>query len=103
MTYCLFPHTGTLSYVSGADTYDADGYRTKGTLSTIHVHCDIQAVKGGFVIGSRGDRVDYSFNVFCPKLNTIFPDTEGLRFGFNGATYQVIRIENLTKHTEFQI
>uniref|UniRef100_A0A6M3L761 Uncharacterized protein n=1 Tax=viral metagenome TaxID=1070528 RepID=A0A6M3L761_9ZZZZ len=103
MTYKLYPHTGTLSYVSGANTYSADGYETKGTLTTIHIYCDIQPVKGRYVVGRDGDRVDYAFDVFCPKLNTIFTDDQGLRFGFNGATYQVVRIQNYTKHTEFQI
>lgn len=64
MTYRLYPHTGTLMFISGANTYNTNGYRTKGTLSTIHFYCDIQPARGRYVVGRDGDRVDYSFDVF---------------------------------------
>ena len=103
MTYKLYPHTGTLVYVAGTVTYDTAGYKTQGTLATICVHCDIQHNVRGYTIGRDGDVISYSYKVFCPMLNTAFTDTRGLRFGFDGSSYQVLDITNYTKHTEIII
>ena len=103
MTYKLYSHTGTLSYISGADTYTSTGYKTVGTTTTIHVFCDIQPVSGRYVIGRDGDRIDYSYRVYCPALNTVFTDRQELKFGFNGTSYTVVDITNYTKHTEIKI
>ena len=103
MTYKRYPHTGTLLYVSGANTYSATGYRTQGTVATIDMYCNIQVNTGGYRVGRDGDSVNYRYQVFCPLLETVFADTKGLSFGFNGASYQVIDITNFTKHTEIII
>lgn len=102
MAYKRFPNTGTLFYF-GAGTYTALGYFTPPTVTTIHIHCNIQPNRGTQVAGQSGDSVTYRFDVSCPKITTVFTDLQGLQFGFNGASYQVLRIHNYTKHTEFQI
>lgn len=102
MTYKRFPNTGTLLYAN-APTINTLGYRTQGTLTTIHVHCDIQPSGGRYAVGRDGDKVLYNYLVICPKITTAFNDTVGLRFGFNGASYTVVDIHNYQKHTEIVI
>ena len=102
MTYKRYPDTGTLMYY-GAGTYSVTGYKTQGTLTTITVACNIQPNKGSYLTGLSGDSVKYRYDVFCPKITTVFAETTGLKFGFNGSTHQVLQIHNYSKTTEFQI
>lgn len=103
MTYQRWPHTGTLAYITGAVTYNTQGYRTVGTKTSLGIHCNVQPNKASMVRGTGGDSVVYRYDVSCPLLVTTFVDTQGLEFKWNGTTYRVIDLMNFQEHTEFQV
>lgn len=102
MAYKRYPHTATLGYFKTGHQSTL-GYWSNGTLATIHVHCNIQPKVGGFIAGTNGDQIPYSYNIFCPILSLEFATTTGLKIQFNGTTHLVVQAFNFQKHTEIKV
>jgi hypothetical protein len=100
MSFARYPHTGTITYITGTATLGSTGIYAPGTSTSVAVNCRVEANKSNFVINEHGARVDYAFDVYCPKLSFASDIQDGIsQFQYSGMDLTIVQVPPLQKIT----
>lgn len=99
-----YPHTGVISFASGSRVNATTGIYSPGSLTSISIQCNAIPQTSGFqkfVAGKDGDKVLYSFAVFCPVITRTIPD--GAFISLFGRDHKIVQLFNFQKHCEIKV
>jgi hypothetical protein len=102
MAFARYPHAGTITYITGTPTMGSTGIYVPGTSTNVAVNCRVEAKTGqtGFIIDEHGARVEYAFEVFCPKLSFASSLQDGQsKFHYSGKELTIINVPPLQRTT----
>ena len=93
------PHSLTINW-NDTGTKDGSGVYTPGSAHSKTIACNIQPKSGRYLIKEDGDRIDYSYQIFCDVFSEASSIPSGAKGTFLGKTLDVIRITVGQKHVE---
>ena len=104
MAFARYPHSGTISYFSGSPTVNSIGVFTPGTITTMAVICRVEANRAGFIINGNGIRIDYTHNIYCPKLSYETSLQDGVsKFMYAGMELTIVQVPPFQKTTVLRV
>ena len=105
MPFERFPHSGTITYFSGY-TFSSVGVQTPNNAGTLTVaQCRVEENTTRWDVSSGGDKLDFDFTVFAPKMTaaTIALIPIGAVFIWKNKDYKIVSIPDHQLHTEINI
>lgn len=99
MPFLRYPHTAVLKWTNPG-TLNSIGIFTPGTSNTLGIVCNIQPNKGRYVIDEKGDKIDYSNDIYAPLITSTIP--MGARIAFANLEKVIVQLNNYQTHTEIR-